>query len=70
MCERVYFKYRYEMIEFLRNRYPQDTRKFHTMKIPQLRVIVRSIFEKHEAERKAEVRARENNTNNSGNPLN
>ena len=31
--------YRYQYIEFLRNRYPKDDRKFHRMKMGQLKAI-------------------------------
>lgn len=56
MKDYAYLKYRWQLIEWLRNRFPDDSRQFHKMKINQLRAIYISVMEKL--------------TNNSGNPLN
>lgn len=38
-------RYRYEFIEWLRNRFPDDERKFHKMRLDQLIAIYCSVME-------------------------
>ncbi len=45
MNDYAYLKYRWQLIEWLRNRYPNDSRQFHKMKIAQLRAIYCSVME-------------------------